>query len=157
VALNIQDAAALRAACAEMTARLGPAISGFIAQPMVKGVAEVILGYRRDPLVGPIVALGAGGVLAEIYRDVTLRRAPVSEAEAMVMIGEVRGLAPARGYRNLPAGDLAALARAIAAFSRLAGLGGVTEAEINPLIVLAAGQGVVMADALLALTGARVP
>ncbi|HTN11685.1 MAG TPA: acetate--CoA ligase family protein [Acetobacteraceae bacterium] len=157
VALNIQDAAALRAACAEMTARLGPAITGFIAQPMVKGVAEVILGYRRDPLVGPIVALGAGGVLAEIYRDVTLRRAPVSEAEAMVMIGEVRGLAPARGYRNLPAGDLAALARAIAAFSRLAGLGGVTEAEINPLIVLAAGQGVVMADALLALTGARGP
>jgi acyl-CoA synthetase (NDP forming) len=157
VALNIQDAAALRAACAEMTARLGPAITGFIAQPMVKGVAEVILGYRRDPLVGPIVALGAGGVLAEIYRDVTLRRAPVSEAEAMVMIGEVRGLAPARGYRNLPAGDLAALARAIAAFSRLAGLGGVSEAEINPLIVLAAGQGVVMADALLALTGARGP
>jgi hypothetical protein len=140
-----------------MTARLGAAITGFIAQPMVKGVAEVILGYRRDPLVGPIVALGAGGVLAEIYRDVTLRLAPVSEAEAMAMIGEVRGLAPARGYRNLPKGDLPALAAAIAAFSRLAGMPAVAEAEINPLIVLREGQGVVMADALIARATPAAP
>lgn len=150
VALNIADEAALKAACADMTARLGAAITGFLAQPMVKGVAEVILGYRRDPLVGPIVALGAGGVLAEVYRDVTLRLAPIDEAEAMAMIQEVRGLAPARGYRNLPRGDLTALARAVAAFSRLAGLPAVTEAEINPLIVMPEGQGVVMADALAA-------
>jgi acyl-CoA synthetase (NDP forming) len=150
VALNIPDEPALVAACAEMTARLGPAITGFIAQPMVKGLAEVILGYRLDPLVGPIVALGAGGVLAEIYRDVTLRLAPVTEAQAMAMIAEIRGLAPARGYRNLPKGDIDALARAVAAFSRLAGLPSVAEAEINPLILMPEGQGVVMADALVA-------
>ena len=150
VALNIADADALKAACAAMSARLGDAVSGFIAQPMVRGVAEVILGYRHDPLVGPIVALGAGGVLAEIYRDVVLRLAPVTEAEAMAMIAQVRGLAPARGYRNLPRGDLAALAHAVAAVSRLAGLAAVAEAEINPLIVLPEGQGVVMADALIA-------
>ena len=73
VALNLPDEAAVRAAMAEMRGRLGGRISGFIAQPMARGVAEVILGYRRDPLVGPVVALGAGGVLAEIYRDVMLR------------------------------------------------------------------------------------
>jgi acetate---CoA ligase (ADP-forming) len=149
VALNIADAAALRAAASDMKARLGDQISGFIAQPMAKGVGEAILGYRLDPLVGPVVALGAGGVLAEVYRDVVLRLAPVSEAEAREMIDLVKGLAPARGYRGMPKGDLTALAKAVAAFSRLAALPGVTEAEINPLIVMPDGQGVVMADALL--------
>jgi acetate---CoA ligase (ADP-forming) len=149
VALGVAGEAALCAACADMAARLGPRITGFIAQPMVRGVAEAILGYRRDALVGPVVALGAGGVLAEIYRDVVLRLAPVDEAEALRMIEEVKGLAPARGYRGLPRGDLHALARAVAAFSRLAGLDEVHEAEINPLIVMPEGQGVVMADALL--------
>lgn len=149
VALNITDAAALTAAAADMTARHGAAITGFIAEPMAKGVGEAIIGYRRDPLVGPVIALGAGGVLAEIYRDVTLRRAPVDLATAHAMIAEVKGLAPARGYRNLPRGDLAALAAAIVAASRLAGIAAVVEAEINPLIVLRDGQGVVMADALV--------
>ena len=149
VALNIADEPALRATIAAMRTRLGARITGFIAQPMAAGVAEVILGYRRDPLVGPIVALGAGGVLAEIFRDTILRIAPVTESEAFEMIAEVKGLAPARGYRNLPKGDLPALARAIAAFSRLAALPEVREAEINPLIVMRDGEGVVMADALL--------
>ncbi len=149
VALNVADAKALAARAQEMRARLGDAVTGFLAQPMARGVAEAILGYRRDPMVGPVVVLGAGGVLAEVYRDVVLRLAPVSETEAMEMIDAVRGLAPARGYRGMPKGDLPALARSVAAFSRLAALEPVAEAEINPLILLPEGQGVVMADALL--------
>ena len=149
VALNVADAKALAARAREMRARLGDAVTGFLAQPMARGVAEAILGYRRDPMVGPVVVLGAGGVLAEVYRDVVLRLAPVSETEAMEMIDAVRGLAPARGYRGMPKGDLPALARSVAAFSRLAALEPVAEAEINPLILLPEGQGVVMADALL--------
>ncbi|MBV9783043.1 MAG: acetate--CoA ligase family protein [Acidisphaera sp.] len=151
VALGLADPAAVLAAAREMRARLGAAITGFIAQSMARGVAEAILGYRRDALVGPVVALGAGGVLAEIYRDVVLRPAPVDEDTAGAMIAEVRGLAPARGYRHLPRGDLAALARAVSAFSRLAGLPRVAEAEINPVIVLGEGAGIVVADALLRL------
>lgn len=150
VALNVPDEAALLAACAGMRARLGASISGFIAQPMVKGLAEAIIGFRRDPLVGPVVVLGAGGVLAEVYRDVVLRVAPVSEAEALEMIAEVRGFAPIRGYRGMRRGDIPSLARAVAAVSRLAG-SEVVEAEINPLIVLGEGEGVVMADALVVL------
>ncbi|MDE2007742.1 MAG: acetate--CoA ligase family protein, partial [Rhodospirillales bacterium] len=149
VALNLPDAAALTAAGRAMRARLGDAARGFLAQPMARGLGEAILGYRRDPTVGPVVVLGAGGVLAEVYRDAVLRLAPVSEAEALEMIEAVKGLAPARGYRGLPRGDLAALARAIARFSRLAAIAAVAEAEINPLIVLPEGQGVAMADALL--------
>lgn len=148
VMLNVPDADALRAAAAAMAARLGSRITGFLAQPMARGLAEAIIGFRRDPLVGPIIVLGAGGVLAEVYRDVVVRAAPVDVAAAAEMIAEVRGFAPIRGYRGLPRGDLAALAQAVAAVSRLAA-SDVAEAEINPLIVLAEGAGVVMADALV--------
>ncbi|MDA8048441.1 MAG: acetate--CoA ligase family protein [Rhodospirillales bacterium] len=149
VVLNVADADELRDAAADMRRRLGDRITGFLAQPMAHGVAEVILGFRRDPSVGPVVLLGAGGVLAEIFRDFVLSIAPVSETEANDMIAGVKGLAPARGYRGLPKGDLAALARAVGAFSQLAAIPEVSEAEINPLIVLGEGEGVVVADALL--------
>ena len=113
----------------------------------------MILGFRRDPLVGPTVTVGLGGVLAEIYRDASTRLAPVDEAEARQMIGEVKGLATIRGYRNLPLGDVAALAGAIAAFSALAhsAFADVTEAEINPLLVKQEGEGVVAVDGLVVL------
>ncbi len=85
-------------------------ITGLLVQPMVKGLAEAILGFRRDPEVGPVVLLGAGGVLSELHRDMALRLAPVDLAEAEAMIAEVRALKPLAGWRNLPRGDLEALA-----------------------------------------------
>jgi acetate---CoA ligase (ADP-forming) len=112
---------------------------------MAKGLAEAILGFRRDPEVGPVVLLGAGGVMAELWRDTTLRLAPVTEAEAREMIAEVRGLRPLAGWRGMPRGDLDALARAVVAVSRLAARPDVAEAEINPLIV--GREGVTVADA----------
>jgi hypothetical protein len=127
-------------------------MNGILVQPMEKGLAEAILGYRRDAQVGPVVVLGIGGVLAEIYRDFAVRLAPVSVEEAARMVEEVKGLAVIRGYRGLPHGDTAALARAVAAFSQLAALEPrVSEAEINPLIVKAEGLGVVAVDGLLVL------
>ena len=120
-----------------------------LIQEMQEGLAEAIAGYRRDPVVGPIVLVGAGGVLAELYRDTAIRRAPVSEQEAEEMIGEVKGLAVIRGYRNLPKGDVQALAAAVSAFSRICAMENVAEAEINPIIVMA--RGVVAVDALLVL------
>jgi hypothetical protein len=120
---------------------------------MERGLAEVILGFRRDPLVGPTITVGLGGVLAEIYKDAATRLAPVDEAEARQMIGEVKGLATIRGYRNLPLGDVTALAKAIAAFSTLAhkAFADVAEAEINPLLVKRDGDGVVAVDGLVVL------
>lgn len=125
-----------------------------LVQQMQTGLAEAIVGYRDDAVVGPLVLVGAGGVLAELYRDYALRIAPVSEAEAAEMIEQVKGLAAIRGYRNLPRGDVKALAQAVSALSRLALAQGrpVREAEINPLVVKA--DGVVAVDALVALKGA---
>ena len=128
-------------------------LEGFLVQKMERGLAEVILGYRRDPLVGPTITVGLGGVLAEIYKDASTRLAPVSESEALHMIDEVKGLAVIRGYRNLPRGDIGALARAIAQFSTLAHamFTDVAEAEINPLLVKKDAEGVVAVDGLVVL------
>jgi acyl-CoA synthetase (NDP forming) len=125
-----------------------------LVQTMESGLAEAIVGYRDDPVVGPIVLVGAGGVLAEVYRDTVVRMAPVSEGEAEEMIARVKGFAAIRGYRNLPRGDVGALAKAVAAVSRLALAKGrpVLEAEINPLLVKS--DGVVALDALVARKGA---
>jgi acyl-CoA synthetase (NDP forming) len=156
VALDIKDAAELQAAARKMLAHIKEAapqaqIKGLLVQRMQSGLAEVLLGYKRDPEAGPTVILGMGGQLAEIYRDFSVRLAPVSLEAARAMIEEVRGLAVIRGYRGLPPGDCAALANAICAISELAHVTEpiVLEAEINPLIVKRAGEGVVAVDGLI--------
>jgi len=120
-----------------------------LVQKMESGLAEAIVGYRDDPVVGPLILVGVGGVMTEIYRDYVLRLAPVSEEEAGDMVEQVKGFAAIRGYRNLPRGDVRALARAVSALSRLALVKGrpVREAEVNPLLVKA--DGVVALDALV--------
>ena len=122
-----------------------------LVQKMERGLAEAIVGYRDDPVVGPIVLVGAGGTLAELYKDFVVELAPVSPDEAMRMIEKVKGLAVICGYRNLPRGDVKALARAASAISRLALIPGrpVLEAEINPLLVRR--EGVVAVDGLAVL------
>ncbi len=122
-----------------------------LVQKMETGLAEAIVGYRDDPVVGPLVMVGAGGTLAELYNDVVLRLAPVDEAGALEMIGQVKGFAVLRGYRGLPPGNVKALARAVAALSRLALIKGrpVREAEANPVIV--STRGAVAVDALVVL------
>jgi acetate---CoA ligase (ADP-forming) len=160
VTLGVPDPTSLAAAVdamRESAARHAPAarIDGVLVQPMVKGLAEALLGYRHDPLLGPIVMLGVGGRLAEVYRDAAIRVAPVDVATAHEMIDDVKGLAVVRGWRGLPRGDLDALAAAVVAMSRLASLPGrpVGEAEINPLMVSV--DGVTAVDGLVTLRGAN--
>lgn len=154
VVLGIPDAAALKIAAQDILQRIATRhpdarINGILVQRMENGLAEVIVGYKRDPQVGPAVVLGIGGVLAEIYHDFTVRLAPVTPAQAHDMILEVKGLAVIRGYRGLPKGDCAALALAISALSQLAAMPGILEAEINPLMVKPEGEGVVAVDGLI--------
>ncbi len=156
VLLNVRDAAELEAALASLRTNLAERAPGLrcdqvLIQPMCKGLAEVLLGYRVDAEAGPIVMLAAGGIWAEVARDRSLRLAPVTLEAAHEMIGEVRSLKTLTGLRGRPRGDLDALARAIERLSRL-GDGSqpaVLEAEINPLLVLAEGQGVLAVDALV--------
>jgi acyl-CoA synthetase (NDP forming) len=158
VELGVRDASSLIGAIRRIRDRVAKAKPGthverVLIQPMMSGLAEVLVGYRVDPDVGPIVMVAAGGVLTEIYRDRSLRLAPVDLSTARAMIAEVRGLKPLAGYRGKPKGDTEALARAIVALSELVRDSAVAEAEINPLIVRAAGEGVVAVDALVKLQG----
>jgi len=149
VVLNIHDEKELLAAIRNIhTATKADRV---LVQPMVAGLGEVLIGYRVDADVGPLVMLAAGGVLAEIHRDRSLRLAPVDLAEAKAMIGEVVALKALAGYRGRPRGDLDALAEALVSLSRLAVDDGpaVAEAEINPLMVME--KGVVAVDALVRL------
>jgi acyl-CoA synthetase (NDP forming) len=152
VTLGIADAAALVAAIAAMRARL-PQARRVLVQPMTAGIGEVLVGYRGDADVGPLVMLAAGGIYTEIYRDRSLRLAPVDLDTAHEMIAEVRGLTVLAGYRGKPEGDIAALAQAVSALSRLAADPAVIEAEVNPLIVRPRGEGVVAVDALVRMQG----
>jgi acyl-CoA synthetase (NDP forming) len=158
VAINIGTPAELCAAAQGIfervrTSRPEARIDGILVQEMKKGRAELILGYQCDPQVGPVIVLGVGGTLAEVYRDFCVRLAAVSIEEAREMIEQVKGLASIRGYRGQPKGDLEALACAVARFSLLAqtAQGAVIEAEINPLIVGAEGEGVAAVDGLIEL------
>jgi acetate---CoA ligase (ADP-forming) len=158
VVLDIEDKEALLAAVDEIRSnvarhRPGLAVPRILVQPMVSGVAEVLVGYRIDREVGPIVLVAAGGELAEVYADRSIRLAPVDHATAIDMIGEVRSLRVLHGFRGRPAGDVGALADAIVRVSRIADRADVGELEINPLIVQAEGKGVVAVDALIRVTG----
>lgn len=124
-------------------------IDGVLLQEMLSGIGEALVGLRRDNLVGPVITVGAGGIMAEIYRDVVMRPAPVSIETAKKMISEVKGFAVLRGYRGMAAGDIDALAGVISAVSLLAANPRIAEAEINPVLVL--GDGAVMLDALIRL------
>jgi acyl-CoA synthetase (NDP forming) len=151
IVLGVRDVQELRDSASNIGHATGKPVERVLVQKMESGLGEAIVGYRDDPVVGPLVLVGAGGILAELYNDVVVRLAPVDEAGALEMIARVKGFAPLRGYRAQPAGDLAALARAVAALSRLALLAGrpVREAEANPVIVKAAGA--VAVDALVVL------
>ena len=156
VVLGVQNEHDLASAIADIRKNVERHVPGTTAdrvlvQQMIKGLGEVLIGYRIDGQVGPIVMLAAGGVLTEIYRDRSLRLAPVDLATAQEMIGEVKVLQALTGYRGKPRGDLDALAHAIVALSRFAVISDpvVLEAEINPLMVMQ--HGIIAVDALVRL------
>jgi acyl-CoA synthetase (NDP forming) len=144
---------AISAMAATVLARTGTAPEGYLIQEMVKGGVELILGFLRDPQLGPAVLLGMGGVTAELMKDTVIRLAPVTRAEARAMVRELKGAPLLDGFRGRPPCDIDALVSAIVAFSRMVlQLGDrLAEAEINPLFVLSKGKGVLAADGVVIL------
>ena len=116
VALDVRDGDALLAAIRAMREtvrqRTGITPQRVLVAPMVSGVGEALVGYRVDREVGPLIMVAAGGVYTEIYRDRSLRLAPVDLPTAHAMIAEVKAFATLQGFRGKPAGDIEALAKA---------------------------------------------
>ena len=157
VALGLRDRAAVGRAASEMLARVAAArpaaaVLGVLVQAMAgagngsAGARELLLGGVRDPQFGPLVVVGLGGIYVEIFADTAARLAPVSPAEALEMLAELKTAPLLRGVRGEPPVDLEALAGAIARFGQLVvDLPELAEIEINPL--LADARGVVAVDA----------
>jgi acyl-CoA synthetase (NDP forming) len=130
----------------------GARIDGVLVSEMAQGL-ETLIGVINDPAFGPVVALGLGGVLTEVLKDVTYRVAPFDLETAREMIAELRAAKLFEGYRGKPAADKEALAQALVAVSGMAMALAprLKELDINPVFVRPAGQGVVAADALVVL------
>ena len=159
VVLGLADEAAVRLAyerIRESVARALPEarIDGVLVAAMIPAGVETVLGVVRDPLFGPMVMVGLGGIFVELLRDVVFKPAPFAIADAHAMIDELRGRALLDGIRGAPPADINALAEAIAFLSQFAAANADTVAsiDINPLLVLARGQGAIALDALIETT-----
>jgi acyl-CoA synthetase (NDP forming) len=139
--------AAARTIRAEVLAGAGTPVDRVLVQQMTRAVGEVLLGYRIDAEMGPLVLVAAGGTRAEVYADRSIRMAPVDRDTAKDMLDEVAAMEIFRGFRGAEVGDLAAVVEAVVGLSELCLRGDVVEAEINPLMVFAEGAGVVAVDA----------
>ena len=161
IRLGLTDGAQVAAAYADImsnAARYAPAgavINGVLVQEMVSGGVEAIVGVSYDAQLGPTLLFGAGGVMVEVYNDVALRLCPITRSEALDMINQVKGSRLLHGFRGRPAADIDALSAALVSVSQLAVNleGTLAELDINPLMVLPAGQGIRAADALAVFRG----
>lgn len=148
VALNLQGADAVRTAYARMqdaVRQQAPAarIDGVLVAPMLRGGVECIMGAQNDPVFGPMVLFGLGGVFVEVLGDVALHTAPVTQAQALAMIRSTKGFKLLAGARGQPPVDLEALAANLVALSLLAWRAGdsLQSIDINPFIALPRDQG----------------
>lgn len=148
------DSLVARAAAHDGTAE----IRGTLLAPMVDGV-ECILGIRRDPVFGPVVMVGSGGIFAEVLADVAFRKAPIDLTEAKRMIAELKGARLLEGTRGRPRCDVDALAGAVAALSRFAAAHAdvVESVDVNPFVVFPEGEGGLALDALVIERAAASP
>lgn len=156
VRIGVADAAAVAQAYDEIVANArahvpDAKIDGVLVQEMVSGGTEVILGVNNDPLFGPAIMFGLGGIFAEVLKDVSFRLAPLTRSEALEMIREIRAFKVLDGARGRPKADVDALADALLRLSALAidRRADVGELDINPLFVLAQEHGVKAGDALI--------
>ena len=149
--------ARLSAMTAEVRAKASIEPKRFLVQEMVSDGTELILGMHRDPL-GTAILLGMGGITAELFKDTTLRLLPaqggLSREEALEMVKELKSWPLLDGFRGRPKADVEALVSSIVAFSQMTAQLGerLIEAEINPVFVLPAGQGVCAADGVVVLS-----
>jgi len=153
VALNLKTPEEVAAAAKDMAARLG--VTDVLVEPMApKPVAEMIVGITRTDDFGPVLVVGAGGVLVELYKDAVSLLLPLHEDDVREAIERLKIAKLLDGFRGGPKGDKDALVAAVMAVARYAEANreSLSELDVNPLFVLPEGQGVMAVDALIRKT-----
>ncbi len=158
IRLNLRTPEEVRAGYEAVMANAGkvsppPRINGVLVQPMVPQGVEIVIGATNDPLFGPMIVVGLGGVLVEVLKDSALAPAPVTALEAKDMLNGLKGVKLLRGFRGMAAVDMDRLAQIISDVSRFAAdhRDSVAELDVNPLIC--AGDRITAVDALIIPTG----
>ncbi len=155
VILNVQDEAALRAAwdtLQQNVARAAPGVKldGALVETMAAKGLELMVGAKRDPAWGPVLLLGLGGIWVEALGDVRLVPANATEATVIEELQKLRTAKLLKGFRGAPAVDIEAVARTVTAIGRLMLTEtSIVEVDINPLVALPRGKGVLALDALI--------
>jgi len=159
VHLNLMSEAAVRQAYDKIRDRLLQennlaAMEGVLVQPMFSGGVEVMAGVTQDPLFGPLVAFGLGGIHVEILGDVRFRITPLTDRDAAEMVREIRGARLLEGYRGHPAADTAALEDLLLRLARLVEeIPEIKELDLNPIFALPPGEGCRIVDARIRVEG----
>lgn len=152
VALGLATPLAAEAAARRMVEQ-APTLKlrGFLVEAMAPRGVEVVLGITRDAAFGPVLMFGLGGVAVELFRDVAFGTCPLSAEGARALISRTRAAALLKGFRGQPAADETALVEAMVTLSRFAAhhAGQLVEMDVNPVIVLPQGQGVLALDAVI--------
>jgi acyl-CoA synthetase (NDP forming) len=157
VQLNLRNGPALADAYEDMNCRIRRAhpnvkLDGVLVQPMITGGRELILGGRQDPQFGPVVLVGLGGIFVEIFKDASVRVAPISRDDAAEMIEELRGAPILKGARGHKRSDIEALIEALLRVSQLlVDFPEIKELDINPLRLFQDQDGCCALDARIIL------
>lgn len=150
VVLNINSAASLGRAAREMEEKFNNVPHALLVQKMARPGVELIMGARRDPIFGPVVLVGLGGIFTEVFRDTAIDLAPVDVKGAQAMLKRLKGTALLDGYRSQEPMDIQTIAKAVSALSRLISKRqDILEIDVNPFI--AYPDGAVAVDALVRL------
>jgi len=148
VLLNINDPIELEKACQDLF-KIGPSL--LIEKMVHDPVAELIIGMDHDPIFGKYIVIGSGGILVELFKDSCPLLLPVSREDASMALLKLKIYPVINGYRNSPAGDLEAIIDAVLSVIKLISENDIAELDINPLLVLKGGSGVIAVDALIKL------
>jgi len=158
VKLGVSDPGEVRQLAGELLAlgqTIGDAGARVLVQPMVTGIAELIIGIGDDPTFGPVIAVGIGGTLTELFEDIAIGVAPLSRSDAFSLLASLRASALLDGFRGSPLADKDAVVDVILAVSRIALDGMVKELDLNPVIVRELGSGCIIVDNRVVLAKAR--
>jgi len=159
VKLGLRGEDEVRSAAELMLERLGSTslkVSGFLVQPMVHGGVEMLVGVTNDPIFGPVLVCGAGGVLVELLKDLSVRLTPITDRDATDMVASLKTFPLLMGYRGGARQDIAKLEEIVLRVGALVeDLPEVAELDLNPVMVLPEGRGVRVVDARIRLAVAR--
>jgi acetyl-CoA synthetase (ADP-forming) len=155
VKLNLADETAVRAAWYSMAEAIGPTLEGCVVSQMIRGEAEIIAGAFRSEEFGPMIMFGAGGILAELLKDVAILPAPAHPDAIRAKLAGLKISVLLDGFRGRPPCDVEALVDAIHRLSVFVADfdESIEELDVNPLIVAAKGMGAVAVDARIRIAG----